>query len=355
MKVTVVPGRLLAPEHIKAWSALQEADSALSSPFLSPDFTLAVAAVRADVTVGILEEDGRVVGFFPHQRGWLPIGCPVGGLINDLQGLIVQSGVDWNAAELVRGCGLFAWKFSRVLASQQGFAPFHLRRDVSGFIDLSLGYSAYAAERRAALEAQYVRQKAQKLERDVGPLRFEVHSRDPLPLATLMRWKAERYAGRGYADVFAIPWVRGVLERIHATQTSRFGGILSVLYAGDEIAAAHMGVRSHNLWHSWVSSYNPRFARYSPGLLLFLKMAESASTMGLQCIELGGGDYPYKRTLMNRSVMVAEGTVDRAPAFTAARRWRYSSEEWIRRSPLLRPPARTVLRTFRKLRQRLPT
>jgi hypothetical protein len=56
---------------------------------------------------------------------------------------------------------------------------------------------------------------------------------------------------------------------------------------------------------------------------------------------------------MNRSIAVAEGAVDRLPFMGAARRWRHAGAEAIRRSPLLRPPARAVLRGCRRVRHAL--
>ena len=148
MKITVIPGRRLTPEHARVWSALQATVQALSSPLLHPEFTVAVAAVRDDVRVGILEQGGRVVGFFPHQRGRLCIGEPVGGWLNDVQGVIAEPGVDWDGVQLMRGCGLAVWKYDRLLASQEPFAPFHVSHPVSEFIDVSRGYEAYLAEKR---------------------------------------------------------------------------------------------------------------------------------------------------------------------------------------------------------------
>ena len=297
MKITIVPGRHLTPEHIRAWSALQVAVPALSSPFLCPEFTVAVAAVRDDVRVAVLEQGGRMVGFFPHQRGRWFVGEPVGGWLNDLQGVIIPPGADWDAGSLIRACGLLEWRFGRLLASQEPFAPSHVRRHASAFIDVSGGYDGYLAEkRRAGVDPEHVQQlerKTRNIEREIGPLRFEPHSDDSDVLAALMRWKVARYAPRGYRDTFAIPWARRLVERVHATQTRGFGGILSVLYAGDEVAAAHMGLRSHSLWHFWFPAYNPRFARYSPGLMLLLKMAQHASAAGLQGIEMGGGSYAF--------------------------------------------------------------
>lgn len=351
MNLTVVPARSLTSEQVRLWSELQETNSALSSPFLCPDFTMAVAAVRDDVHVGILEEGGRAVGFFPYQRDRFAIGHPVGGCLNYLQGVIVQPGLEWDGLQLIRGCGLVAWKFSRLLASQKPLEPFHVGLDTSMLIDLSNGYDAYVAEKRHIVGLDRLARKARKLEREVGPLRFELHGADANILETLMKWTFERYARRGYSDVFAMSWARRIIRDVHATQTPRFGGMLSVLYAGEEVAAAHMGLRSQDVWHSWFIAYAPRFARYSPGLILYLKMAQHASIAGLRTIELGGGDYPYKRALMNRSITVAEGGVDRLPLIGAARRWQYSSANLIHRSPLLRPTARTILRACRGIKR----
>lgn len=353
MNITVVPGRLVAPEHIDAWSNLQRLDAALSSPFLSPDFTLAVAAVRDDVEVGVLAQGSTAVGFFPFQRGRFRVGYPVGGWLNEVQAVIMEPGVAWDSVDLIRGCGLLEWDFTRLVGSQHAFEPFQYRRRTAAFIDLPRGYARYAAERRQAGSGEIpkIDALARKLAREVGPLQFDLHSSDAMLLHTLMKWKLDRYSRHGYVDIFAIPWVRQLLERIHATQTPRFGGLLSVLYAGEELVAVHLGMRSHDVWHYWYPAYNPTFARYSPGLILLLRMAQHASTLGLRRIELGGSDeYPYKQRLMNGSDVLLEGAVGRVAAVSAARRWRHLGESWIRESALLHPPARAVLRAFRRIK-----
>jgi hypothetical protein len=55
---------------------------ALVSPYLSPEFTQLMAAVRDDVFVAVLEQQGEAVGYFPYQRGALRIGKPVGGVMS---------------------------------------------------------------------------------------------------------------------------------------------------------------------------------------------------------------------------------------------------------------------------------
>lgn len=357
MKITIVPARALAPEHAAQWSRVQEADPALESPFLRPEFTQAVAAVRDDVHVAILEEKGDRVGFFPFQRSRFGAGRPVGDWLNDLQGVVARDAIAWDAVELIRACGLVEWEFPRLLASQAAFAPFHLRRHASAYMDLSRGYEAYAAERRQAGTRILAKIDAhkRKLEREIGPLRFEPCSPDAQALAALMRWKLERYAEHGYEDVFAIGWSRQLVESIHATRGHSFGGMLSVLHAGGEPVAALMGIRSQTLWHGWLPAYNPKFARFSPGLILLGEMARHAPAAGLARIELGGPEaYPYKQRLMSGTIPLAEGTVTRLPLIGAARRWRQSGESWVRQSPALHPIARGAHRILRKIRASVP-
>jgi CelD/BcsL family acetyltransferase involved in cellulose biosynthesis len=97
-------------------------------------------------------------------------------------------------------------------------------------------------------------------------------------------------------------------------------------------------------------SYAPQFGRYSPGLILYWNMAEAAAGIGITRIDMGGGDYAYKRMLANAATRVASGAVDRIAVVAAAQRWQEWSASRIRGSRLLRPPARAVLRAYRRLR-----
>jgi CelD/BcsL family acetyltransferase involved in cellulose biosynthesis len=218
---------------------------------------------------------------------------------------------------------------------------------------VSQGFEAYVDDMRRAggRAVQNAESLARRLERDVGPLHFHAHTSDAGALSNLMKWKFERYRSHGYTDVFAIPWVRRLLHGIHETRTARFSGLLSVLYAGDELVAAHLGMRCLREWHYWYHAYNPRFARYSPGRALLLRVAQHAAGAGVDRIALGGCDeYGYKQQFMNSSIDVVEGTVGRIHALALAGRWRHAGATAIRQSSWLRPPARGVIRAYRRFR-----
>src|SRR4029077_9892089 len=100
--IRVIPAPALAPLDLAAWTAIQEADPSLASPYFRPEFTTAVAAVRHDVRVAVIERGGVPAGFFSYQRGWLDIGTPVGGPLSDYQGMIAKGDLVWNAERLIR-------------------------------------------------------------------------------------------------------------------------------------------------------------------------------------------------------------------------------------------------------------
>ena len=144
-----IPPIALTPEHLAAWADIQRADAALDSPYFRPEFTQAVAAVRGDVEVGVLEEGGEPVGFFPFQRGRRNVARPVGGMMSDFHGVVVRQGVAWDPRQLLRGCGLSAWHFDHLIAAQEPFRPHHWSVAPSPYIDLSQGWEGYRSEQLA--------------------------------------------------------------------------------------------------------------------------------------------------------------------------------------------------------------
>jgi CelD/BcsL family acetyltransferase involved in cellulose biosynthesis len=88
-------------------------------------------------------------------------------------------------------------------------------------------------------------------------------------------------------------------------------------------------MRSRTIWHYWFPAYAPQFAKYSPGLLLLLKMCQHAPQIGLRTIDLGTGMTLYKRRLMNASVPVAEGSVERPSWLSLVRGMRRKAKRLV--------------------------
>ncbi len=348
MNVTIVPGRNLDATLVRAWKEMHLTNPELASPFFAPEYTLAVAAAMNGVEVAVIREAGSPVAMFPFQRSGDKLGVPAGEFLSDFQGLICRPGFTCDARELVRQCGLDEWKFDHLLATQTSFTRFHHVREPSPQMDLSRGYDTYAAERRAA-GSELIKKCAnltRRIEREVGPLRFVAHSADAALLQQTLAWKSQQYLETGAPDILALGWVRAVVEQIHAMQAEHFAGMLSLLFAGDQLVAGHFGMRSQSVWHYYLPAYNNKMAKYSPGLILLLKMAEHAPSLGLHTIDLGKGLSLYKERLMSRAVTVAAGSVE-MPSLGLLRRTASRKLKTTIISSPLGKPARRLARWMR--------
>ena len=354
MNITLTTMDRLTAEQHRAWLAVRECNPALSSPYFHPDFVRLASAVRKGVEVAVLEEGGRPEGFFAFERRSAGAGMPVAAPLNDFQAVIARPELLWSAAELIRGCGLAVWHFDHLLDVGQAFAQHAWSVTPSPYMDLSRGFEAFCEERRAAggTDLPQARRKRKKAEIQLGPLRFVTHTTDSDVFAALARWKGEQYVRTGLANLFETPWIVALLESIRGAQGAQFSGMLSALYFGDRLAAAHLGMRSGKVLHAWFPAYDPELSRYSPGTILFCEMAKAAAELGIHRIDLGKGPEAFKLCLMSGAVPVAEGAVDFRPVARTLGRWRRSASRWSRQS-LLGMPARLVAAVTRPLRQRL--
>ncbi len=349
MHISLITASQLDAPLQDAWRALQADNPALQSPYFTPEFTLAVAAVRGDVRIAVMEQARRVAGFFPFQARW-GMGLPVGGSLSDHHGVVCAPGTRWHWPDLLRAARLSSWRFDHLPRAQ---APEGARMQaVSPGLDLSRGLAAYLAGRRA----QGIRRldeslrKARKLAREVGPLRFEAHTRDPRVLETVLRLKSQQCRRTGVPDFFARSWARALAERIAATEAPDFGGRLSALYAGDALVAAHLGMRSRDVWHWWFPVYESAWAPYSPGAQLLLQVAQAAADTGHTCLDLGKGADAYKQSFADCGLPLAEGWVHR-PALTTA--WLAAHAATLRwaRTAAWAQPLRPWLRRVRRMQR----
>ena len=294
-----------------AWRGVQATQEVFRSPYFCPEFTLAVAAVRQDVRVVVIECEGRPVGFFPHQRSSWGRGRPVGGPLSDYHGVLAEPGAEWSLPALMCAARLSVWPFDHLVGDLGQFSAYRRSSSISRQIDLSAGYAAYVRCRREA-GSDYIPKTeglARKLGREMGELRFTFHDLHGEALSQLMAWKREQYLQVRTTDVFGVPWTSQLLRQLAATQTPDFAGVCSVLRIGDRIVAAHMGMRSHTCVHYWFPAYDPELAKYSAGIILLLRIAQAAADLGVQTVDLGKGDAQYKQRLMTGAAVLSEGLV----------------------------------------------
>lgn len=329
MKVTYrrLRADALDADLVNRWRAIQAGQACFRSPYFCPEFTQLVAQVRPDVSVVVIENDARPVGFFPFQRSLLDGGKPVGGPMSDYHGVIAEVGSLWCPAALLAAARLGAWSFDHLVDAGGHFAAFTHSRASSPAMDLSEGYQKYAEGRRIA-GSDFIRKTeglARKLAREHGDLEFQLHD-NGAALDRLMTWKSNQYRESGLLDAFAVSWTRELMARLAQTCSDDFSGLCSTLSAGGRIVAVHMGMRSKTELHYWFPAYDPEFAKYSPGTILLLRMAEVLAGQGVRSIDLGKGDSLYKQRLMTGAVPLLEGFVERPSLVASVRSWQRRAE-----------------------------
>lgn len=349
MNVEVFPADRLTPELVAAWSEIQRSEPLLDSPYFRPEFTLAVAAVRGDVEVGVLEEGGRPVGFFPFQRDKGGVGRPVGGRMSDFHGVIAPRDLSFAPGQLLAGCRLTAWHFDHLPTWQEPFLPYHWQTAGSPYLDLADGWEAYAAAQQKNRKSSFKRmlRKARQAEREVGDVRLETHTASRRIFERMIDWKRAQYRQNGVTDVLAFDWTVGLLEEVLKRQSEEFSGVLSTLTMSGTPTAIMLSMQSRHVLHAWFSAHGPTFAPFSPGLILLLELAKACPGMGVTRLDLGKGPEEYKTQFASGQIPLAEGSVDTRRVAAALRRNWHRSVEWVRNSPLRRPllgPGRMIRR-----------
>ncbi len=347
MKISLISPAELDDKERSRWRALQLSNPALVSPYFCVEFTRAVAQVRSDVRVAVLEEGANVVGYFPHQ-GRFGAGQPVGGSLSDHHGVIMGPNQSVSWPQLLRACGLSWWQFDHLVAAQSPGAE--VTPASSPALDLGGGFLAYRNTRIAAgcRRIAELDRKARKLAREVGPLRFEAHVDDRAVFSSVLRRKSEQCLRTRVRDVFAPSWTRHLVDEIRCSESASFAGRLSALYAGDALVAAHLGMRSDRAWHWWFPVYDHDFAKHSPGALLLLHVAQAAAAVdGVEMLDLGKGDDVYKESFANCSFPLVEGCVQRPSVLSAAREVEQRTKRWLRTSTTLEA-LRPLVRALRR-------
>jgi CelD/BcsL family acetyltransferase involved in cellulose biosynthesis len=318
---------------------MQRASPSLANPFLSPEFAMAAGRFRPEARVAVLAEGQALMGFFAFERRRLGLGVPIGGWLCGCQGLVHVPGAEWDPRELLRGCGLAAWQFDNLIAGQQPFEPYQAATRPSPVIDLSDGFEAYYAKiwLNSHRFCRELARKARKLSREAGEVRIVADSHDGDILRTLMAWKSEQYRRTRHVDRFAPPWVGDLLQVLLTAHSEYVGGLLSVLYAGDQLVAAQFGLRAENLMVGWFTGYDPRFAKYSPGMIHLMRMAEQLAAAGIQAIHMGKGARRYTEAIKSSDIFVTEGFVTGRSILGAVHGVRGASTRWALRTVRQRP------------------
>ncbi len=327
------------------WQAICDQNLRFQNPFFQPSFARCVNQAHPGVSLVVAEQDGCPAAFMPIQTYSSHRAGPVGGKLNDLQGMVVGPDLDVDVHAMLQATGLKSFAFH---AAQKigGFEKHQFESAESPIIDLSSGYGNYFSWVTAnSRTVKKQGQKTRKMLSELGPLRFEFDCRDRTTFKRVIEMKRQKYRRTKTFDLFSLDWAKRLIELIFETQESKFAGVLSVLWAGDHLVAGHLGIRSCSKLHYWFPIFDPRFRQYSPGIQLVLEISRAAFNAGLIEFDLGYGDQPFKYKLANSGYQIVCGKLaDSRLAFAASRQFHFTRKWLLSRS--LRPHVKYIVRSI---------
>ena len=284
-------------------------DPVLASPYFAPEFYEAVASVTRSARLLVVEDAGAPVALLPFQRRPAGLCGPIGGHLNDIHGLIAASSFAIAPDLLLESGGLPMLSLRHAPVGQAALGAHFGSPHGFHVIDLTGGFAAYEARREPFAKSAFraIRTRTEKARKQFGSVRHVFDETDPAKLEQLMAWKRDQYAATGQPSLFGIGWVRELVERLHTSRDPELRGQLSCLYFGEDMVAAHFGLRSRGVLHYWFPGYEPSAAELSPGNILLRQMAEAAAAEGATAIHLGAGDYRYKQEFADCYFAVTDG------------------------------------------------
>ncbi len=308
-EIDIVEFAQLKGDDRSRWQALRETQSEFRTPFFSFAFARAVQAARGDVVVAILKDQGNIVGYFPHHRVG-SMAYPVGRRFNDAHGVITRPSTSLDWSKLLAAMKVNGFHFHSLVGCDRARMSNAWLVGTVGSFCSNLGDDSRATLERIEKEHRTIakqRQKTRKLAREIGEVRLEVDCRDRQLLADAIERKREHYRRTNILDLFLAPWTRELISELSRNRRDEPRVMLSLLWAGDQVVASHIGFREGSLLHYWFPAYDVAYSRYSPGTALFTELVRVASDHGIATIDMGFGEQPYKTKQTDVETDVAFG------------------------------------------------
>jgi CelD/BcsL family acetyltransferase involved in cellulose biosynthesis len=335
MNFQLVQFSAMSPGALDEWDGLR--GSTWDSPYFDPRY---VAAVDSGRPVHVLHGPGFIWPLHVTGSSARPAGSPGA----DFQGPILAPGVRFSPKAVLTAAGVKSMTFDHLLDEYQDLAAWVEERRPSPFMDVTGGLDGYLS--RAAKSGKDKMSEARRLTnkagRDLGTVTFVASSAEASDLDRVIELKREQYSSTGARDHFAEPAQRELLHRL-----LRDGlGVLSTVYAGPHLLAAHFGMRSGNVLHWWFPVYDKKFGPLSPGWILLREVVMAAPDLGITRIDLGRGEDDYKRRAMTGSSTVCIGAITPGGLRTTMRKASRAAIGAAKASPIA-PQLRAIIRKFR--------
>ena len=292
----------LVPRDLNLWREMIQATPEFASPLLSPDFTLAVAAVRPDTHVAIFRDRGHTVGFLPHHRRPGAFARPAGAPFADYSALISFPGATFTGAEALKVARLRRFQAIGLIDPHGLFVTTGGETEEAYGIDLTHDETTNNVNKKLSKNINRLRRHATEA---LGEVRVVAGDRNRDHFAAAIRLKREQVAQNGLHDFLGTQWVERFLKELFDAPRHGLHGYLVTLMAGDTPLLHHFGVRLGDRAHPWVSSFDAAYSAYSPGQIFLQDCQAALKADGVSYYDLSTGQSHYKNAFCNTQFPVS--------------------------------------------------
>lgn len=305
----------LGERELSAWLSLFPSDALSASLFMHPEFCRAAHQTLGPVEVVVMQDAGRVVGAVPLHRaaGWRSLLRGYTQVAQDVSDgfcfPVEGAYLDGVATALARA-GVWSGFFTHVGVGRPvphceagSVTKTYLVRHQSGEPDLWTALKERS--RRFWSDTERCARRLNEL-----PAGYQFHWQSPNPerdLNALIRLKLDQYArtGKEGAALYQAKH-QAFLKALVSTKSEGFSAPLSVLYCGDELIAAHLGLLGGGRLHYWFPVYESGYGKYSPGKVLLAEIMKRSEQLGIQVIDFGEGHADYKEAAASETHELAK-------------------------------------------------
>ncbi|ESQ77407.1 hypothetical protein AEYBE204_18005 [Asticcacaulis sp. YBE204] len=311
--IEVVAPDALTGDDIAAWEGFTARRPDMIGPYFDVRYVMDIGLSVPDAYVARLrDEAGEVAGFLPYQirgRTLQPLGAP----LTDYHGIIGDVGFEMDYRLLLKTLKADRLEFQGWVGGMEPTA--RTLSVVTQIADLSDGYDAYFAKQKALHHKFYknLGRCGRNAERDFGGFQFAFERVTPDLLQWVIDQKRQQYARSGMHDVFGCGWTLKLLSELARRQDEGFGLRVGVLREGNHLVAAEICLMRGDYIHFWFPAYAEAYHRYSPGIILALKIMEHGAGMGVTRVDFGAGGESYKHTMTSPAQTCLEGVVTARP------------------------------------------
>lgn len=293
----------LGERELTAWLALFPSYALSASLFMHPEFCRVAHQTLGPVDVVVIEDDGRIVGIVPLQRaaGWRGLlrgYTQVAQEVSDGFCFPVEDSYLNGVADALAVAGVWSGFFTHVVNGRPvphceagSLTKTYVVNRQPGEPDLWT--TLRDRSRRFWTDTERCARRLNEL-----PGAFQFHWQSPNPehdLHTLIRLKLDQYARTGKEGAALYhgnhqAFLRGLV----LSRSDGFSAPLSVLYCGDKLIAAHLGLLGGGRLHYWFPVYETGYAKYSPGKVLLAEIMKRCEEHAIEVIDFGEGHADYK-------------------------------------------------------------